>query len=56
MYRFKRFFIFRPFVGKHQWQQKLKEEEPIDILDFMDSSESTSWLDEKEIGVSCGWK
>lgn len=39
-------FNFRPFVGKRQWQLKFKEEEPIDILDFMDSSENTSFLDD----------
>lgn len=33
-------------MGKRQWQQKIKEEEQIDILDFMDSSESTSFLDD----------
>lgn len=33
-------------MGKSQWKQKLKEEEPIDILDFMDSSENTSFLDD----------
>lgn len=33
-------------MGKRQWEQKVKEEEPIDILDFMDSSENTSFFDD----------
>lgn len=39
----------RPFTGKYKWDLKLKEEEPIDILDFIDSSENSNLLDEMPI-------
>lgn len=53
VYNFYCFIIFtlfrRPFMGKYKWDLKVKEEPPIDILDFIDSAENSNLLDEMPI-------
>lgn len=53
VYNFYCFIIFtlfrRPFMGKYKWDLKVKEEPPIDILDFIDTAENSNLLDEMPI-------